>query len=204
MGPGRLRGCLRRLAVRHAQELRRHDVCPGRGHRVCASGVDRAVDRMALATVLYSSRSVLFTQSRQAVIGLVAAVFVVVFRSRQRPATHQARPAARRARARRRHDRRAGPDRVGQPVQLVLPADHLVPGLDDRVVDRPVFGAGLRWWYTDRFPVRFQPPNAEIEVLTSAGVRRPRRLPRALFVGSLVVSWQDARRSTARSPWPCS
>lgn len=34
----------------------------------------------------------------------------------------------------------------------------------------PLFGVGLRWWYTDRFPVQFQPPNAELEVLTTAGV----------------------------------
>lgn len=34
----------------------------------------------------------------------------------------------------------------------------------------PVFGVGLRWWYTTTFGVSFQPPNAEIEVLTSAGV----------------------------------
>lgn len=34
----------------------------------------------------------------------------------------------------------------------------------------PVFGVGLRWWYTDRFPVSFQPPNAELEMLTSGGV----------------------------------
>lgn len=34
----------------------------------------------------------------------------------------------------------------------------------------PVFGVGLRWWYTDRFDARFQPPNAELEVLTSVGV----------------------------------
>lgn len=34
----------------------------------------------------------------------------------------------------------------------------------------PWFGAGLRWWYTDRFPVKFQPPNAELEVLTTAGL----------------------------------
>ncbi|MEO6268624.1 MAG: hypothetical protein ABIO66_18695, partial [Nocardioidaceae bacterium] len=33
-----------------------------------------------------------------------------------------------------------------------------------------LFGAGLRWWYTDRFSVRFQPPNAELEVLSSAGL----------------------------------
>ena len=34
----------------------------------------------------------------------------------------------------------------------------------------PIFGAGLRWWYTDQFPAGFQPPNAELEVLTTAGV----------------------------------
>ncbi|WP_265447922.1 O-antigen ligase family protein [Flexivirga meconopsidis] len=32
------------------------------------------------------------------------------------------------------------------------------------------FGVGLRWWYTDRFPSGFQPPQAELEVLTSAGI----------------------------------
>jgi hypothetical protein len=34
----------------------------------------------------------------------------------------------------------------------------------------PVFGVGLRWWYTARFGVNFQPPNAEFEMLTSAGI----------------------------------
>src|SRR3954447_24969434 len=28
---------------------------------------------------------------------------------------------------------------------------------------QPWVGVGLRWWYTDRFPVSFQPPNAEME-----------------------------------------
>jgi hypothetical protein len=36
--------------------------------------------------------------------------------------------------------------------------------------ESPVFGVGLRWWYTDRFAERFQPPNAELEVLTTVGV----------------------------------
>ncbi len=36
--------------------------------------------------------------------------------------------------------------------------------------ESPIFGVGLRWWYTDRFEARFQPPNAELEVLTSVGV----------------------------------
>lgn len=34
----------------------------------------------------------------------------------------------------------------------------------------PIFGVGLRWWYTDRFPLTFQPPNAELEVISSVGV----------------------------------
>lgn len=34
----------------------------------------------------------------------------------------------------------------------------------------PVFGVGLRWWYTSRFGDGFQPPNAEFEVLTTAGI----------------------------------
>lgn len=34
----------------------------------------------------------------------------------------------------------------------------------------PIVGNGLRWWYTDKFSASFQPPNAELEVLTSGGV----------------------------------
>jgi hypothetical protein len=37
----------------------------------------------------------------------------------------------------------------------------------------PIFGVGMRWWYTDRFAGEFQsfqPPNAEMEVLTTVGI----------------------------------
>ncbi|MDA8290212.1 MAG: O-antigen ligase domain-containing protein, partial [Actinomycetota bacterium] len=34
----------------------------------------------------------------------------------------------------------------------------------------PWLGVGLRWWYTNRFPFQFQPPNAELEMLTSGGI----------------------------------
>ena len=37
----------------------------------------------------------------------------------------------------------------------------------------PVFGVGMRWWYTNHFAGQFdafQPPNAELEVLTTVGV----------------------------------
>lgn len=36
--------------------------------------------------------------------------------------------------------------------------------------DSPLFGVGLRWWYTDRYDTRFQPPNAIFEMLSSAGL----------------------------------
>lgn len=53
----------------------------------------------------------------------------------------------------------------------------------------PLFGAGLRWWYTDRFENRFQPPNAEIEVLTTAGLVGVLGFL-ALMVGTIVVLWR--------------
>lgn len=53
----------------------------------------------------------------------------------------------------------------------------------------PVFGVGLRWWYTGRFPYAFQPPNAELEVLSSAGVVGLAGFV-VLMVGSLVVLWR--------------
>ncbi|WP_022882146.1 O-antigen ligase family protein [Gryllotalpicola ginsengisoli] len=34
----------------------------------------------------------------------------------------------------------------------------------------PIFGVGLRWWYTNVFTDQFQPPNAELEVLSCVGV----------------------------------
>jgi hypothetical protein len=34
----------------------------------------------------------------------------------------------------------------------------------------PWIGVGLRWWYTNRFSFSFQPPNGELEMLTSGGL----------------------------------
>ncbi|WP_084040032.1 O-antigen ligase [Demequina sp. NBRC 110053] len=36
--------------------------------------------------------------------------------------------------------------------------------------ESPIVGNGLRWWYTPEFAGHIQPPNAELEVLTSGGV----------------------------------
>ena len=55
--------------------------------------------------------------------------------------------------------------------------------------DQPFFGAGLRWWTTGRTSYGFQPPNAELEVLTSAGVVGLVGFL-VMFVGILVVLWR--------------
>lgn len=34
----------------------------------------------------------------------------------------------------------------------------------------PIFGNGLRWWYTEEYQGSLQPPNAELEVLSSVGI----------------------------------
>ena len=61
----------------------------------------------------------------------------------------------------------------------------------------PLFGVGLRWWYTDRFETRFQPPNAILEMLSTAGLVGLVGLPRPdgrvpggpLADGSQVRRW---------------
>ena len=133
--------------------------------------------------------AMLFTQSRQAVIGLVGAVFVLVLRSNT--------------------DRKRSKLTLLLLVPLLavvtnlvqdqsksdnqfnsrLPAVDLVPGLAAVWSTDPWFGVGLRWWYTDRFPLQFQPPNAEIEVLTSAGVVGLLGFV-VLMVVSLRVAWK--------------
>ena len=53
----------------------------------------------------------------------------------------------------------------------------------------PLFGVGLRWWYTDRFDTRFQPPNGVLEMLSTAGLFGLAGFV-VLMVGSLVVLWR--------------
>lgn len=60
----------------------------------------------------------------------------------------------------------------------------------------PVFGAGLRWWYTDRFDAKFQPPNAEFEVLSSGGIVGLVGFL-IMFLAILVALWRmDSRFGT--------
>lgn len=110
------------------------------------------------------------TQSRQAMLGLAVVFFLVVVR--------------------RRVDRRRSRmvlivvatvlGAVGIMVQDQLQSGNRFNSTLQRLnwfsesievwLTDPWVGVGLRWWYTDRFDTLFQPPNAELEVLTSAGV----------------------------------
>lgn len=60
----------------------------------------------------------------------------------------------------------------------------------------PWFGAGLRWWYTDRFSESFQPPNAEFEMLSSGGLIGLLGFL-VMFAAILVILWRvDPRYGT--------
>lgn len=130
-----------------------------------------------------------FTQSRQAVVALGLALVVLVLRSRT--------------------DRR----RSKVILLAIVPALVLVltlirdqvasDNVHNSVFQRltwfqdaidiwqtsPIVGVGLRWWYTDRFPGGFQPPNAELEVLTSAGILGLLGFL-LLMIGTIVVLWK--------------
>lgn len=57
---------------------------------------------------------------------------------------------------------------------------------------QPLFGVGLRWWYSGRFLTgadTFQPPNAELEVLSSAGIIGLAGFV-VMFAGILAVLWR--------------
>jgi O-antigen ligase len=138
--------------------------------------------------------AVVLTQSRQAIIGLVVAVLVVTLR----------RGASRRSR---------------MILLLVVPAIWFVVSM---VIDQietgnrfnsyyvriewmqevfalwkhaPIFGHGLRYWYVHEWAL-FQPPQAELEVVASAGVVGLASFV-VMWVGFIVVLWKvDPRFGT--------
>lgn len=127
-------------------------------------------DAVCLALFGLFTLGILASQSRQAMIGLAVAVAVVALR----PDPH------------RRRSRVVLVAAVAVTAAVLsLVRDQIASGdahnsanqrlawFEQSIViwqHDPLFGAGLRWWYTDRFAERFQPPNAEFEVLSSAGV----------------------------------
>jgi hypothetical protein len=131
------------------------------------------------------------TQSRQAMAGLAVALIVIVMR------THNA--------GRERRSKvillavAAGLGFILVMVRNQVASDNEFNSFFQRVdwfgesiriwQTDPLFGVGLRWWYTDRFDVAFQPPNGVLEMLSTAGLVGLAGFL-VLMVGSLVVLWR--------------
>jgi len=144
---------------------------------------------VALAAFGLCTVGVLMTQSRQAIVGLAIAIAVAVLREDS---------------TRRRSKLLVLAGVGGLAFVATAVRDQVASGnqfnsvfqrinwLQDSVgiwLTDPVFGVGLRWWYTDRFEAPFQPPNAELEVLTSAGVLGVLCFL-LLMIGAIVVLWK--------------
>jgi O-antigen ligase len=139
---------------------------------------------------------ILVAQSRQALIGLAVAIAVVALR----PDPHRHRSKVVLVAI-------AGAALVvGTLVQDQLESGDQYNSAYQRLTwfgqaieiwqDYPLFGAGLRWWYTDRFRESFQPPNAEFEMLSSGGLVGLIGFL-VMFLVILVVLWRvDSRFGT--------
>jgi O-antigen ligase len=146
-------------------------------------------DFWALAAFWACALGILATQSRQSLVGLAAALLVLslrgdVHRRRTKLILLTVVPAL---------------VLVGTLVRDQLASGNEFNSTFQRLTwfqdslevwqQQPLFGVGLRWWYTGRFPAAFQPPNAEMEVLSSAGVLGVVAFL-LLMVGALVVLWK--------------
>lgn len=142
--------------------------------------------RLATPLLVLFGVAIGMTQSRQAIVGLAAAILVAMLRRGE-------------------HRRSALLPLVAVPAIIVsvltlreqLRSDNSHNSAHQRVEwftdainvwrDDPLFGAGQRWWYSSRFDVNFQPPNAELEVLSTTGL-----IGLAAFllflIGSIVVT----------------
>jgi hypothetical protein len=138
----------------------------------------------------------LAAQSRQALIGLALAIAVVALRPD--PHRHRSKVVLLAV---------AGAALViGSLVQDQLESGNQYNSAYQRLTwfrqslliwqEYPWFGAGLRWWYTDRFSESFQPPNAEFEMLSSGGVVGLLGFL-VMFAAILVILWRvDPRYGT--------
>lgn len=152
--------------------------------------------RLAQATFLLLALGVVASEARQALIGLAAAIVVVILRpdpERRRskvvllaiiPAIFYVGDAA--------HEQLTEDNPFNSAFQRLAWYD------DAMEVWRrsPWVGMGLRYWTAGRTEFGFQPPNAELEMLASAGVIGLTGFL-ILFGASLVVLWRvDPRFGT--------
>ena len=133
--------------------------------------------------------ALLTTQSRQASSAWPSQCSSSSCSAPDATATLQAHPA--RSSCRRSSASRHGPDQIKSGNQFNSVFQRLNWFQDSMAIweTDPWFGVGLRWWYTDRFPEAFQPPNALMDTATAAGI-----VGLAAFLVLLVGTWLVARR----------
>ncbi|MEN1976637.1 O-antigen ligase family protein [Cellulomonas sp. P4] len=153
-------------------------------------------DLVCLALFVLFVAGILVAQSRQALIGLAVAVAVVALRPD--PHRHRSKVVLLAV--------AGGALVVGTLVQDQLESGDQYNSAYQRLIwfrqslliweQYPWFGAGLRWWYTDRFDEKFQPPNAEFEMLSSGGIVGLVGFL-VMFLAILVILWRvDSRYGT--------
>ncbi|GLI27354.1 hypothetical protein ARHIZOSPH14_15960 [Agromyces rhizosphaerae] len=150
--------------------------------------------RLSGSAFLLLATAILMSQSRQAIIGLIAAVLVGVIR---RQVTGRSRSVV---------------------FLLVIPAAWIVIGMVIEQIESqnefnsvyqrltwfrdvyhlwqesPFFGHGLRYWY--QLPGEFQPPQAELEIVASTGLLGLFGFG-VMWLGMLIVLWRiDPRFGT--------
>jgi hypothetical protein len=127
--------------------------------------------KLSLALMLLYAGGIAASNSRQAILSVFIAIVILSLRSRQKG---------------------GGRGRllllallpgvwyVGRTVHEQLASGDSFNSAGQRLVwfmesleiwrESPIFGVGMRWWYSERFGAHFQPPNAFLEMLTCAGV----------------------------------
>lgn len=150
----------------------------------------------ALTVFWLSAAGVVFSQSRQGLISVGVALLVISLRSdpvrrRSKVIVLAVVPAVLFVGSLVRDEVQAGNVHSSIFQRLTWFEDTLTV-----VNGSPLFGAGLRYWTAGRTDFGFQPPNAELEVLASAGVIGLIGFLVA-FIGALVVLWRvDPRYGT--------
>lgn len=145
--------------------------------------------RFSLTAFWLCGLGVLASQARQALIGLAVAVMVVTLRTdpdrkRSKLILFATIPAA---------------YSVALAIQDQLASTNAFNSANQRLTwyqqalevwrGSPWFGVGLRWWVAGRTQYGFQPPNAELEVLSSVGLVGLAGFL-VLFLGALALLWR--------------
>ena len=148
---------------------------------------------IALTTFWVFVLAIVGSQARQALVGL--SVGVLVLAMRPSPGRHRSRLILLAV--------VPGLYFVGAAIQDQLSSTDQFNSAHQRLTwyqqaieiwqENPVVGVGLRWWTAGRTEYTFQPPNAELEVLSSAGLVGLVGFL-ALMGGALVVLWRIDRR----------